>query len=160
MQSKTCCFSGHRDLNDAQMEWLILRLEKAIGQLIGMGVRTFLCSGAVGFDTLAAMAVLKWKKRETEVKLVMVLPCRDQTRYWAGMQKATYDCLCALADETIYVSERYTRGCMQRRNRAMVERSSWCVCYLTKERGGTAGTVEMCRKRGMQVLNLVGFTQN
>ena len=36
------------------------------------------------------------------------------------------------ANEVIYASEHYTRGCMQRRNRFMVDRSAVCVAYCTR----------------------------
>ena len=37
--------------------------------------------GALGFDTIAAQAVLSVKETYPEVKLILVLPCENQTKY-------------------------------------------------------------------------------
>ena len=54
----------------------------------------------------------------------------------------------------VYTSQAYTAGCMHKRNRHLVDNSSVCVCYLTKDSGGTAYTVRYARKRGLEVINL------
>ena len=36
--------------------------------------------GALGFDTLAAQTVLDMKKEYPQLRLILVLPCEDQTR--------------------------------------------------------------------------------
>ena len=47
-------------------------------------------------------------------------------------------------------------GCMQKRNARLVELSDICVCYLNEKRsnGGTAQTVRMAKKGGVDVVNL------
>jgi uncharacterized phage-like protein YoqJ len=51
------------------------------------------------------------------------------------------------ADEIIYLSNHYYTGCMQKRNAYMVDRCDVLVCYLKKEKGGTAGTVSYCKRK-------------
>ena len=53
-----------------------------------------------------------------------------------------------------YTSVEYTRGCMHKRNRHLVDHSGVCVAYLTESRGGTAYTVDYARKNGVPVINL------
>ena len=36
----------------------------------------------------------------------------------------------------------------------MVDNSSVCVCYLNRESGGTAYTVDYARKNGLEIINL------
>lgn len=45
-------------------------------------------------------------------------------------------------------------GCMHRRNRHLVDNSGVCVCYLTRNSGGTAYTVNYAKKQGVNVFNI------
>ena len=65
-----------------------------------------------------------------------------------------YERIKALADKVVYTSQEYTKGCMHRRNRHLVDHSSVCVCYLTKKDGGTAYTVDYAEKQGLEIVNL------
>ena len=47
-----------------------------------------------------------------------------------------------------------TQGCMYKRNRHLVDHSGICVCYLTKDSGGTAYTVRYARTHGLEIINL------
>ena len=58
------------------------------------------------------------------------------------------------ANKVVYTSQEYTRDCMFKRNRHLVDYSSVCICYLNKSTGGTAYTVEYAKKRGLQIINL------
>ena len=65
-----------------------------------------------------------------------------------------YERIKALADKVVYTSQEYTKGCMHKRNRHLVDHSSVCVCYLTKKDGGTAYTVDYAEKQGLEIFNL------
>lgn len=43
---------------------------------------------------------------------------------------------------------------MHRRNRHLVDNSGVCVCYLTRNSGGTAYTVNYAKKQGVNVFNI------
>ncbi|MBQ7455294.1 MAG: DUF1273 family protein, partial [Clostridia bacterium] len=79
---EACCLSGHRDLPAAALPALALKLAGALDELCARGVTVFLCGGARGFDLLAAEAVLALKARAPGAKLLMALPCPEQTRGW------------------------------------------------------------------------------
>ena len=55
----TCCFTGHRRIPPEVVAPLRERLEAEIESLIRQGVRYFGAGGALGFDPLAAEAVLE-----------------------------------------------------------------------------------------------------
>ena len=57
-------------------------------------------------------------------------------------------------DEIIYVGETYTRGCMHRRNRYLVDHSTICVAYCIRDTGGSAYTVDYARRSGVQIIQL------
>jgi len=155
MREKTCCFTGHRNLPTGWSRWkLTVKLEKAIAVQLKKGVQFFGVGGALGFDTLAAQTVLKFRKKCPEIKLILVLPCLTQTRGWPAKDVEEYERIKAQADKVVYTSQEYTRGCMFKRNRHLVDNSSVCICYLTKNHGGTAYTVDYAEKRGLEVINL------
>ena len=154
MRDKTCCFTGHRELPFWGRRGIAAKLEKVIIEQINNGIRFFGAGGALGFDTLAAQTVLKLKKEYPKIKLILVLPCVTQAQGWPHKDVEEYERIKAQADKVVYVSQQYTPGCMHRRNRHLVDNSSVCICYLTKQDGGTAYTVSYARKRELEVINL------
>lgn len=154
MKEKTCCFTGHREIEDADKDTLKAALDAAIRDLIARGYRYFGAGGALGFDTLAASAVLSLKKEYPDIALILVLPCPNQTRYWKSEDVAAYEEIMRRADKCVYTSDHYFNGCMQKRNRYLVDHSSACIAYLRRESGGTAYTVEYAKAQGVAVKNI------
>ncbi|MDE7245257.1 MAG: DUF1273 domain-containing protein [Oscillospiraceae bacterium] len=154
MQKKTCCFTGHRNILSADREVIACRLEKTIVELIHAGIDRFVAGGARGFDTLAAQAVLQLRKRYPDIKLILALPCLTQTRGWSTKNIAVYETIKSQADEIVYISQDYTRGCMYKRNRYLVDSSGICVCFWNREKGGTAYTVHYAEKKGLKIINI------
>ena len=154
MRSHTCCFTGHREIPPEKRAEIAGRLEQVIVNLYQRGVRFYGAGGARGFDTLAARTVLKLKPSYPKIKLILVLPCLTQTRGWRPEDIAEYERIKAQADKVVYTAQQYTRGCMHKRNRHLVNHSSVCVCYLNRESGGTAYTVRYARKKGLEIINL------
>lgn len=132
-----------------------MRLEPIVMRLINNGYKYFLCGGALGFDTFAAMYIGSLKMRGFDVKLVLVLPCRDQAAKWSAYDRQVYNGILDRADEVIYTAESYYTGCMQKRNRALVDASSVCICFLSEYRpSGTRQTVEYAKSKGIPVVNI------
>ena len=156
---KTCCFTGHRVIPAADRADIEKQTARAVNQLIADGVDTFVSGGAIGFDLLAAQVVLRAKTVYPAVRLNMVLPCRDQDARWSAADRAAYAAILARADEVVYTADTYHRGCMHVRNRAMVDRSDACICYLTAATGGTAYTVNRAREKGIPVFNVARTTK-
>ena len=154
MRSHTCCFTGHREIPPEKRAEIAGRLEQVIVNLYQRGVRFYGAGGARGFDCLAAQTVLRLRESCPDMKLILVLPCLTQTRGWPAADVAEYERIKALADKVVYTSQAYTRSCMHKRNRHLVDYSSVCVCYLTKDSGGTAYTVRYAREQGLEVINL------
>ena len=53
--------------------------------------------------------------------------------------------------ETIILSEKYTKYCMQKRNRYMVDNSSLVIAYLKRNFGGTYFTVNYAKKLDIEI---------
>lgn len=152
MRERTCCFTGHRRMTAAQREYLTPWLEKTVIELIKQGVVYFGVGGAIGFDTLAAMTVLRLRHRFPHIRLIMVLPCEDMTARWSAHEREQLDYLLRRADKVVYMTKTYTPECMKQRDRHLVDHSGVCVAWLTHYGGGTGYTVEYARRRGVKVI--------
>ncbi len=153
-KSKTCCFTGHRFIPDYQCPELNKALQNVITELIGKGVSTFISGGALGFDTLAAQCVLEIKKYHPRIKLVMLLPCRGQHAKWKISDRNVYEKILMVADDIIFLNDKYITGCMHQRNREMVRQSGYCIAYFDGKPGGTAYTVGIAGEQGLSVVNI------
>ncbi len=156
MKDMICCFTGHREIPADQCDAIAARLNETVRELAAQGGVCFRAGGALGFDTLAAQAVLRLRDEFPQIKLVLMLPYMEQARSWSASDQQIYEQIKERADEVIYTSQHYTRGCMHKRNRSLVDGSDLCICYLTKASGGTAYTVRYARSKGLDIINLAG----
>jgi uncharacterized phage-like protein YoqJ len=154
MNKNTCCFTGHRNIPAGDYEFISNQLEGEIINLIKKDVIYFGAGGALGFDTIAALAVLKLKVKYPQIKLILVLPCKEQADKWSWDDKKLYNKILYKADKIKYTSEHYTRHCMFIRNRHLVDNSGYCICYLTQNTGGTAYTVSYAMQNNLKTINL------
>ena len=151
---QSVCFTGHRHMLASDVSAVIERLDALLDMCYDHGYRYFLCGGALGFDTLAGERVAALQARCPDVRLIMVLPCGDQAQRWPASAIERYERLLYAADEIRVLAPSYYQGCMQVRNRYMVDHSSLCVCYWRHQKGGTASTVAYALKRRLPVLNV------
>lgn len=154
MREQTCLFTGHRDIPEQDIAEIKKRTRAAIISLIEKGVIYYGAGGARGYDTIAAETVLELKKDYPQIKLILVLPCRDQTKGWLEADIRKYNVILEKADKVVYTSDYYFRGCMHVRNRHLVDHSKYCICYLTKASGGTVFTINYAKKQGLEVQNI------
>jgi len=154
MRDQTCFFTGHRDILREDYPTVQQKLERAIETLIKKGVQYFGGGGALGFDTLAALTVLKLRRKYPSIRLILILPCKDHDFSWQGEDKTLFEKITDQADKVVYTSERYYSGCMYKRNRHMAEGSGWGICYLDRPTGGTAYTVSYAHSVGVQMINI------
>ena len=151
---KICCFTGHRKLEKFEEEAANNILDKLINTLIAKGYTTFRTGGALGFDTIAANAVLKKKENNSELRLELILPCKSQSGKWSVENKAEYARIVSLADSVEYVSDEYTHACMWDRNRRLVNNSDICIAFCTRSSGGTYGTCMYAISKDTPVVNI------
>lgn len=155
----TCCFTGHRPMKlpwgmretdprcDAVKAWIADQL----AEFYSKGYRRFLCGMAIGCDTFFADAVLELKERHADVILEAAVPCNDQSSRWNKTQKAKYAELISRCDCVHTLQEKYTRGCMQHRNRYMVDESSALIACFNGRPGGTMSTILYATRENLNV---------
>lgn len=157
--SKICCFTGHRTLSAKDSAEIDHKLKQTLVHLIeDEDVTDFRAGGAIGFDSIAALTVLELKQRYPEIKLHLILPCKDQDLHYSEQAKKIYKITLQAADTVTYVQERYTPNVMHLRNRALVDGSDICIAFMKHLSGGTYYTVNYARKCGVKVVNLGSYT--
>ena len=137
----TAFFTGHRHLPSDEIGLISDKLFHSLSCAYSEGYRRFFCGCALGFDTLAALQTLRFKKIYPDVILSLAIPCETQSARWQESDKRIYARILEQADEKTILSPHYYQGVMLTRNRFMADRSSLCICYLSHMRGGTAYTV-------------------
>jgi len=144
-QSRTCCFTGHRpeklpwgtDEGDPRCRMLKKKLYDAVEAAYGEGMRHFICGMARGCDFYFAEAVLALRAERGDVSLEAAVPCPTQADSWPEEDRQRWRALLALCDQETLVQEHYTRGCMLRRNRYMVDHSALVIAVYDGAGGGT-----------------------
>ena len=157
--SLRCAFTGHRpqkmpfgfDEADARCLSFKRRLAEAVGGLVREGYTHFLSGGAMGTDIWAAEAVLLLRYRHPEILLEMVSPFDSQAARWSEEHRARHDRLFALADIVTATGHAFSPGCLQRRNRYLVDNADLLLAATLGVRGGTEQTVAYARRAGVPV---------
>lgn len=148
----TCCFTGHRSLGASFKKE---ELKSAIEGLIDRGVKIFIAGGALGFDTEAALEVLRQRKKGKDVALHIYAPCSNQSERFSFMEKWMYKKILKHADYVDMPDRTYFNGCMKIRNYKMVDNSSYVIAYYSGEfKSGTGQTVRYAQKCGLEIINL------
>jgi uncharacterized phage-like protein YoqJ len=129
-------------------------LNGVVQSLINHGATDFYTGGALGFDTLAALTVLRLRHICPNIRLHLILPCKTQTKMWNERDKFVYEQILLSADSVEYVQESYTSGCMHERNRRLVDSAELCVAYCEHSGGGTAYTVAYALKNEKELINI------
>lgn len=104
MRNQTACFTGHRHIEQNELAEVTRNLETALIELIESGYLYFGSGGALGFDMIAAESVLSLKARYPNIKLILVLPCSNQTAFWSIYEKNRLKKIKALADKVVCLS--------------------------------------------------------
>ena len=149
-----CAFTGHRRIDDRHQDSIELLLARAVAYAYGEGCRLFITGGALGFDTLAAKEVIRFRLSHPEIALKIILPCRNQSESWTPSQISLYEYTLANADEIEYVADDYTEGCMRKRNMRLAESCDMMIAYVSRSYSGAAQTMRMAMKEGKLIYNL------
>ena len=139
---------------------MMFLLRQGVEKKIKEGYTDFYAGGALGFDTLAALTVLRLKMVYKNIKLHLILPCKNQADKWSSEDKNMYKKIISESDSVQYISEQYTPQCMNRRNRALVDSSNCCIAYCTQTTGGTAYTIGYAMDNGIDVENIAHEVKN
>ena len=163
---KICCVTGHRpqsfpweytgdpaEMYDFHFESVI---ERTVEKLINDGYNHFICGGAIGVDTVFALAVLHLRDlKYPHITLEVAVPCPAQDKKWNPGDKRVYKEIITLADEVNLISEHYTKFCFHKRNEYMVNKSELVLAVWNGEKkGGTYYTYQYALRHNKNTMVL------
>lgn len=158
-------FTGHRpdkidgySISPERVETRIKQvLAEEIVQLAEEGADTFLSGMAPGFDLWAADEVLRLRvegRIGEGVRLVLAVPYPNFERSFGAEWRPLYGKILERADEVVYTSQGYYRGCYHRRNDYLANEADVVLAYYEGSDGGTRYTIKKAEERGVRVVNL------
>ena len=149
-----CAFTGHRRIEQRHRGRLEELLSRAIAYAYSEGCRVFITGGALGFDTLAAKEIIRFRLSHPDIAFKMIIPCKNQSESWSDEQVGMYEYTLANADEVEFVADEYSEGCMRERNQRLADSSDLLIAYVSRTYSGAAQTVRMATAKGKLVYNL------
>lgn len=147
-RKKCCCFTGHRpeklpwheNEDDPRCRVFKETMVKELELAYKLGYRHFISSMARGTDLYFCEAVLLLQKN-TDITVEAAVPFPNQSTGWKTANQIRYASLLEQCNYETVVSHRYTSGCLQRRNRYMVDHSSLLFAAYDEKKGGTLYTL-------------------
>ena len=161
-RDNSCCFSGYRpeklpwgaDEGDPRCDALKKLIFNTAEWVYTSGRRHFICGMARGSDTYFCEAVLILREQYPGVTIEAAIPYKDQAQGWSSEERARYDALVGSCDFVTYVSQEYTRDCMLRRNRYIVDNASLLIAVFDGKPGGTSYTIKYAARRGVAIIDI------
>lgn len=158
----TCCFTGHRPnklpwkYKENGLRFFIFKIKliNTITKLIKNNNYTHFITGmALGTDLICAEIVLKLKKHFKNITLECAIPCLNQTTKWLPNSIERYNNVISLADKITYVTKKnYFDGCMQLRNKYMIDNSDIVLAVYNGNKGGTKQTIDYAKLKNKKVI--------
>ncbi len=150
-QMRRICFTGHRDIKAEDITYVKSCLRLLIRQEIRNGATNFMSGLAKGVDTYAAQIVYDEKKNFPHIVLEGAAPYRGRLNSKDPETRA----IIGVCDKIFVVSEKYAKGCFQKRNEFMVDNSDKVIAvYDKRKKGGTRNTIKYAEKSGKDIFVL------
>ena len=152
MKEKTCCFFGHRTINETEelKSKLIEIIEKLI---VDENVDTFLFGSKSRFNSLCQETVTEIKEKYPHIKRIYVrAEYQDINEQYTNYLLESYE-------ETYYPEHIRSSGraAYVERNYEMINKSKFCIVYYdepnapTTRKSGTKIALDYAKKQGKQI---------
>jgi uncharacterized phage-like protein YoqJ len=157
-----CAFTGHREKKLAP-DWreaspagqaLKRQIADAVENVYASNIPHFICGMANGCDLYFAEAVLALKAEHPEVTLEAAIPYAGQAEGWPVRLRRRYNAVLAQCDKRTVLQQHYTRDCMMRRNRYMVDSAAVLIAVYNGSPGGTRRTMLYAMRRGLEIIEI------
>lgn len=158
-----CCFSGHRpsrlpwgeDTADPRCRFFEARLREALRAAWQEGFRHAICGMAQGADLCFCRAALSLREECPGLTVEAAVPYGSQAEYLAAHRRPEYERLIAACDTVTILQPHYSRGCLNRRNRYMVDHAALLIAaYDGTPKGGTFNTIAYAMREGVRTVLL------
>ncbi len=156
-KKQICAFTGLRpeklpvltDTTSHEYAVLRQRIKNEVYRLITEdNVSTFLCGMARGIDLICGRIVLELKEQHPDITIESVIPYEEQAAAWSESDRDEYFDIAEHCDIETMLQTQYTRGCLQKRNRYLVDNADIVLAVWNGTSGGTAYTVSYAQKKG------------
>lgn len=159
--TQTVSFSGHRpeklsfgnNLSHPDAIRLRMLIENEVKALYKKGYFHYISGMARGIDMLCAEIILELKSELPRLELICALPCFHQADRWPEEDRRRYEKICdeAYICQCVTGSEYY-KGCMQARNRFLVDSSDILLAVCNGQKSGTTNTIAYAQKKGKKIV--------
>ena len=157
-----CSFTGHRAAklpwgfceDDSRCLHLKQQIYDAIDAVYDSGIRHYICGMANGCDMYFGEAVLALKKVKKDVTLEAAIPFAGQADHWKDTEKARWQRIYDNSDYITVVSKSYTKDCMSKRNRYMVDNANVVLAAYNGSKGGTQNTLLYAIRSKKEVIQI------
>ena len=158
-----CCVTGHRpkgfpfpyDIDNEYFNTYLDVLNDTVEDLVYEGYTNFISGMADGVDLDFASIIVGISNRFEGIVFESALPYPLRISSKATESDEIRHSLVNASQKITVVSSQYFRGCMQKRNRYMVDRSSLLVSAFNGTKGGTEFTFNYAKKQGLRIVNVL-----
>ncbi len=155
----SCCFTGHRpeklpwgvNEKDPRCLQAKVRLLQEIERACNRGYQHFISGMARGTDLYFCEAVLTLRETYPNLTLEAAIPYPEQASRWPTVDQKRYQRILDRCNFETLVQHQYAKGCLHRRNRYMVDRSSLLLSIYDGQGGGTMQTLAYAMEQGIEV---------
>lgn len=159
LKEETACLTGHRpkslpwgyDEEKQNCKKFKSDLYDILTGAIKYGLKNYMVGMAEGFDMISCETLIDLRKKYKEIKVIAVIPCKDQEIRWNAEQQKRYHKLLKKCDNVIILQEHYTSDCMNKRNKYMVENSSVVIACYNGKPSGTGNTLRFAKENGCKI---------
>ena len=138
-----CTFFGHRECYGLDTGVL----QAAIEDLIAKGVDTFYVGYQGRFDGLALSCLESLKPLYPHIRYYVVFAYLP-----TGKPEQDLYVHCSIYPEEMEIG--LPKFAVERRNRWMIDRSDYCLCYITHTWGGAYKFVRLAKRKKLAVMNV------
>jgi len=112
---------------------------------------------ALGIDQIFIECCIEareyYKKHGIELKIIAAIPCHYYDNKWRQESKDLYHELLNECDEQLYVYDGpYTKDCLDKRNKFMVEKTDCTIAVWNGTPSGTANCIKDAERLGHEVV--------
>lgn len=161
-RERSCCFTGHRPeklpWGNREYDPRCLALKEQIASELELafekGYRHFISGMARGTDLYFCEAALSLRALHPDVTVEAAIPFVGQAARWLPQEQSRYRALVDCCNYETVIQHSYTPGCLQRRNRYLVEHASLIIAAYNGKGGGTLYTLTYAMQQNLDVVIL------
>lgn len=129
-------------------------MRAAVVELIEEGYTHFISGMATGSDTWFAECVINLMDIYPDLELEAAVPYRGQRDRLVAGDRFRYDAIIKHCSKVTLLSGDYTKYCMSKRNKYMVDNSDVVLIVNYAESGGTVNTRAYAEKKKKRIIDL------